>query len=211
MYKVISLSASRRRDILGLNCSESTTSFSFGIMYEVSHESSQITVQNGPCLFASALSLRCVWDLRLEFHFSNCPFIHLCESQFYYCFFIMRHQLHLMLISYAPIIIVSIYSILFPGPAGGWGSFVGLWPTPLPLIPGLRLVGFGQSLCSECPNSFVDSVFSEEACEVSPSIVCKKPKVFSRHDVSEAAHVNAKSPLFAVKFAIPRPVAILSQ
>ena len=141
MYKVISLSVSCRRDIFGLNCSESTASFSFGIICEVSHESSQITVQNGPCLFACALSLRCVWDLRLEFHFSNCPFIHLCESQFYYCFFIMRHQLHLMLISYAPIIIVSIYSILFPWPAGGWGSFVGLLPTPLPLIPGLRLVG----------------------------------------------------------------------
>ena len=57
----------------------------------------------------------------------------------------------------------------------------------------------------------MDSVFSEEACEVSPCIVCKKPKVFSRHDVSEAAHVNAKSPLFAVQFTISRPVAILSQ
>ena len=82
MYKVISLSVSCRRDIFGLNCSESTASFSFCIICEVSHESSQMTVQNGPCLFACALSLRCVWDLRLEFHFSNCPFIHLCESQF---------------------------------------------------------------------------------------------------------------------------------
>ena len=82
MYKVISLSVSCRRDIFGLNCSESTASFSCCIICEVSHESSQMTVQNGPCLFACALSLRCVWDLRLEFHFSNCPFIHLCESQF---------------------------------------------------------------------------------------------------------------------------------
>ena len=41
--------------------------------------------------------------------------------------------------------------------------------------------------------------------------MCKKPKVFSRHDVSEAAQVNAKFPLFAVQFTIPRSVAILSQ
>ena len=81
-----------------------------------------------------------------------------------------------------------------------------------PTHPGAAACGcFGPFPCSECPNSFVDSVFSEEACEVSPCIVCKKPKVFSRHDVSEAAHVNAKSPLFAVQFTIPRPVAILSQ
>ena len=92
MYDVISLSVSCRRGISDLNCSECTTSFACGAMYEVSHESSQITVLNGPCLFACVLSLKCVWGLRLEFYFSNCLFIHLCESNFYYCLLIMHHQ-----------------------------------------------------------------------------------------------------------------------
>ena len=48
----------------------------------------------------------------------------------------MRHQLHLMLISYAPIIMVWIFSILFTWTAGGWGSFVGL----LPVVPVILLM-----------------------------------------------------------------------
>ena len=146
MYDVISLSVSCRRGISDLNCSECTTSFACGAMYEVSHESSQITVLNGPCLFACVLSLKCVWGLRLEFYFSNCLFIHLCESHFYYCLLIMHHQ---FVLCAQRRFVYSILSVIcywlqlglkfLSWPAGGQGSFVGWMPTPPLLILGLWL------------------------------------------------------------------------
>ena len=87
MYDVISLSVSCRRGISDLNCSECTTSFSCKAMCEVSYVSSQITVQNGPCLFACVLSLR--FNIMLSIacspiysHITSLSYllIHLCES-----------------------------------------------------------------------------------------------------------------------------------
>ena len=107
MYDVISLSVSCRRGISDLNCSECTTSFSCNAMCEVSYVSSQITVQNGPCLFACVLSLR--FNIMLSIacspiysHITSLSYllIHLCESYIIMFVHLCASQIYYFIYSY---------------------------------------------------------------------------------------------------------------
>ena len=88
-------------------------------------------------------------DLRLEFHLSNYPFIHLLESHFYYSLLIMHHQCvlsaqrHILYILSITCYWLRLVLKLLSWPAGGRRNFVGWMPTPPLLIPGLWLVFVG--------------------------------------------------------------------
>ena len=70
------------------------------------------------------------------------------------------------IISFTLICVRNIPILFSPWPAGGWGSFVGMLPTPPPLIPGLWLV-FWFFTCSKRPTPLVNPVLTQEAFQIS--------------------------------------------